>query len=203
MQRVKRVALYLRVSTDEQTTANQRRELEVVAAHKGWILTKVFEDVGVSGAKGRDKRPGFDAMLKAVTRGEVDLVAAWAVDRLGRSLQHLIETLSELQAAKVDLYLHQQSLDTSTPAGMALFQMLGVFAQFERSMIVSRVTAGMARAKANGTKSGKAIGRPKVSKATETAIRAELAKGTGILKTAKMLRVGSSTVQKVKHAMAA
>jgi DNA invertase Pin-like site-specific DNA recombinase len=203
MQRVKRVALYLRVSTDEQTTANQRRELEAVAAHKGWIVTKVFEDVGVSGAKGRDKRPGFDAMLKAVTRGEIDLVAAWAVDRLGRSLQHLIETLSELQAAKVDLYLHQQSLDTSTPAGMALFQMLGVFAQFERSMIVSRVTVGMARAKANGTKSGKAIGRPKVSKATETAIRAELAKGTGILKTAKMLRVGSSTVQKVKHAMAA
>ena len=101
MQRVKRVALYLRVSTDEQTTANQRRELEAVAAHKGWIVTKVFEDVGVSGAKGRDKRPGFDAMLKAVTRGEVDLVAAWAVDRLGRSLQHLIETLSELQAAKV------------------------------------------------------------------------------------------------------
>ena len=67
------------MSTDEQTTANQRRELEAVAAHKGWIVTKVFEDVGVSGAKGRDKRPGFDAMLKAVTRGEVDLVAAWAV----------------------------------------------------------------------------------------------------------------------------
>ena len=118
-------------------------------------------------------------------------------------MQHLIETLNELQAAKVDLYLHQQSLDTSTPAGMALFQMLGVFAQFERSMIVARVTAGMARAKAHGTKTGKAIGRPKVSRATEAAIRAELVKGTGILKTAKMLRVGSSTVQKVKHAMAA
>ena len=177
MQRVKRVALYLRVSTDDQTTPNQRRELEAVAANKGWNVVKVFEDKGISGAKGRDKRPAFDAMLKSVTRGEVDLVAAWAVDRLGRSLQHLVETLSELQATKTDLYLHQQALDTSTPSGKAMFQMLGVFAEFERSMIVSRVKTGMARAKKEGTKSGKAIGRPKVSKATEAAIRAELAQG--------------------------
>lgn len=98
----KRVAFYVRVSTsDGQTTENQLRQLHEVADRSGWIVTAVFRDDGISGAKGRDRRPGLNAMLKAVTRREVDLVAAWSVDRLGRSLPDLLHLLGELQARGV------------------------------------------------------------------------------------------------------
>ena len=125
----KRVALYLRVSTGEQTTRNQRRELKAVAERHGWNVVAIFEDAGVSGAKGRDERPGFDRLMKAVARREIDLVAAWSVDRLGRSLTHLLTFLTDLHTKGVDLFLHQQGLDTTTPSGRAMFQMLGVFAE--------------------------------------------------------------------------
>ncbi len=140
----KRVALYLRVSTGEQTTENQRRELEAVAKQRGWQIVAVYEDNGVSGAKGRDKRPQFDAMLKDAVRGQFDVLAAWAVDRLGRSLQDLVATLGDLHGAGVDLFLHRQAIDTTTPSGKAMYQMLGVFAEFERSMIQERVKAAFA-----------------------------------------------------------
>src|SRR5215469_151914 len=120
--------------------------VEQACAARGWQIVKTFEDPGISGAKGRDQRPGFDALLKAVTRRQIDVVAAWSVDRLGRSLQDLVGFLGELNAAKCDLYLDKQAVDTTTPAGRALFQMLGVFAEFERSMIRERVQAGMDRA---------------------------------------------------------
>jgi len=189
----KRVAFYLRVSTGEQTTANQRRELETVAAKAGWNVVAVFEDTGISGAKGRERRPGYDALLKALTRREVDMVAAWAVDRIGRSMPDLVSFLTELHARGADLYLHQQALDTSTPAGRAMFQMMAVFAEFERSMIQERVKAGLARTKAAGTK----LGRPKVGGSTEAAIRAARADGKGIQKIARELSVGVSVVQRV------
>jgi DNA invertase Pin-like site-specific DNA recombinase len=147
-----RAALYLRVSTDSQDVANQRRELEAVAQRHGWEVVGIFSDKGVSGAK--DRRPGFDRLRKGIMRKEFDLVAAWSVDRLGRSLQNLLGFLGELQAKRVDLYLHQQGLDTQTAAGRAMFQMCGVFAEFERAMIVSRVKAGLARARANGVRLG-------------------------------------------------
>jgi DNA invertase Pin-like site-specific DNA recombinase len=118
-------------------------------------VAAVFEDVGISGAKDRDLRPGLDALLKAVVRRDIDMVAAWSVDRLGRSLKNLIEVLSELNAKGVDLYLHQQGLDTSTPSGRAMFQMMGVFVEFERTMITERVRAGIERARAQGTKFGR------------------------------------------------
>jgi DNA invertase Pin-like site-specific DNA recombinase len=149
----KRIALYLRVSTSKQDTHNQRRELEAVAARSGWEIVRVFQDNGISGAKGRDGRPGLDAMLKAVNAREFDLVAAWSVDRLGRSLTDLLSILQHLKDKGVDL--HQQGLDTSTTAGKAMFQMLGMFAEFERGIIKERVNAGLARARANGTKLGR------------------------------------------------
>jgi len=189
----KNVAFYLRVSTGEQTTANQRRELEAVAAKAEWNVVAVFEDAGISGAKGREHRPGYDALLKAVTRREVDMVAAWSVDRIGRSMPDLVSFLTELHARGADLYLHQQALDTSTPAGRAMFQMMGVFAEFERSMIQERVRAGLARAKADGTK----LGRPTIGSDVEARIRALRAEGTGIVKVAKTLGVGVSAVQRV------
>ncbi len=142
-----KVALYLRVSTDGQTVANQERELREVAAAKGWEIVEVYSDKGISGAKGRDGRPGLDKALREAVQGRYEVLGAWSVDRLGRSLQDLLHTLAELQGAGCDLYLHRQALDTRTPSGRAMFQMLGVFAEFERSMIQERVRAGLARAK--------------------------------------------------------
>jgi DNA invertase Pin-like site-specific DNA recombinase len=189
----KRVAIYLRVSTSRQDTDNQRRELEAVAARSGWQVVKVYEDAGISGAKGRDKRPGLDAMLKAVNAKEFDMVAAWSVDRLGRSLMDLLGILQGLHDKGVDLFLHQQGLDTSTTNGKMMFQMLGVFAEFERGMIRERVKAGLARARANGTK----LGRRRVEPAVEVRILELRAKGDGILKIGRKLGIGTSVVQRV------
>lgn len=197
VQKTKRVAIYARVSTDGQTTENQRRELREVAAARGWEVIQVYDDNGISGAKGREYRKAFDRMLKDAARGRFDMVAAWSVDRLGRSLQDLVGFLSELRALKVDLYLHKQALDTSTPSGRAMFGMLSIFAEFEREIIVERVRSGLARAKATGTKSGAPIGRPRVSPETETAIRAMRAKGKGMTAISKALHVGGSTVMRV------
>lgn len=189
----KRVAIYLRVSTGEQTTENQKRELEEVAARHGWRVVEFFEDAGISGAKGRDKRPGLDRLLKAVARRDVDMVAAWSVDRLGRSLIDLLDFLREIHAKGVDLFLHQQGLDTSTPAGKAMFQMLGVFAEFERSMIRERVIAGLSRAKADGVQ----LGRRRIEdtdggKVAE--IIAARSAGKGIRRIAREFGVGVGTV---------
>jgi DNA invertase Pin-like site-specific DNA recombinase len=196
---MKRVAIYLRVSTSKQETSNQRRELEAVAARSGWQIVKVFQDAGISGAKGRDKRPGLDALLKAVNGKEFDMVAAWSVDRLGRSLTDLLGILQALHDKGVDLFLHQQGLDTSTSAGRAMFQMLGVFAEFERGIIRERVNAGLARARANGTK----LGRRPVKPAVEARIRQLRARGDGILKISKKLGIGTSVVQRVVGAVGA
>jgi DNA invertase Pin-like site-specific DNA recombinase len=199
MGKTKRAALYLRVSTNGQTVDNQRRELMAAAQRHGWEVVAEFSDQGISGKNGREKRPGFDRLCAAVSRRECDLVASWSVDRLGRSLQHLVGFLGELHAKRVDLYLHQQGVDTSTPAGKALFQMMGVFAEFERAMIVERINAGLARAKANGV----VLGRPKVSPRNEERARKELAKGTGVLRTARLVGLGTGTVQRIKREMAA
>jgi DNA invertase Pin-like site-specific DNA recombinase len=194
------VALYARVSTDHQTTENQERELRKVAARMGCEIVEVYCDQGVSGAKGREMRPAFDALCKDAARRRFDMVMAWSVDRLGRSLQDLIGFLSELHALGIDLFLHQQGLDTSTPAGKAMFQMMGVFAEFERAMIRERVKAGLARARAQG----KALGRPPIDVKTEAAIRKALQKGEiGIRKIAAAFKVGVGTVQRVKAALAA
>jgi len=190
---MKRVAIYLRVSTSKQDTDNQLRELSAVADRSGWEIWKVYEDAGISGAKGRDKRPGLDAMLKAVNAMQFDLVATWSVDRLGRSLTDLLGILQELRDKGVDLFLHQQGLDTSTTAGKAMFQMLGVFAEFERGIIRERVNAGLARARANGTK----LGRRRVDPAIEARILELKAAGCGILKIGRQLGVGTSVVQRV------
>lgn len=193
----KRVAIYTRVSTSDgkQTTENQLRDLHMMAERMGWTVVAHFTDEGVSGARGREKRPGLDALLKGITRREFDMVAAWSVCRLGRSLQHLVSLLGDLDARGVDLYLHVQALDTSTPSGKAMFQMLGVFAEFERAMISERVRAGLAR-------SGKKGGRPRLDADKAERIRRSLATGTSINATAKKLRVGVGTVHRLKQQMA-
>jgi len=188
-----KVAIYARVSTNEQTTENQVRELTEWADRAGHEVVTIYDDNGVSGAKGREYRKEFDQLLKAAIRREFDLVAAWSVDRLSRSLQDLIGFLTELHGAGVDLYLHQQALDTTTPGGKAMFQMMGVFAEFERSMISERVKSGLARTKAKGTK----LGRPMASSKTEAQILKLRSKGKGMLAIGKELGVGTSVVQRV------
>lgn len=193
MNKAKRVAIYLRVSTDGQTTENQRLELERVAEQSNWTVVEIYEDAGISGAKGRDARPAWNRLYQDANRRRFDMVAAWSVDRLGRSLQHLVTFLDDLNALGIDLYLHQQGLDTSTPAGRAMFQMAGVFAEFERSMLVERTRAGMARAK----QKGKVLGRPRKSAEIDAVILEHRAKGDGIHKISKALGIGVSVVQRV------
>jgi DNA invertase Pin-like site-specific DNA recombinase len=197
----KRVALYVRVSTDGQTVQNQLGELRQVADRHGWQIVQTYADEGISGTKGREGRPEFDKLLKSIARREVDMVAAWSVDRLGRSLKDLVSFLSDLQAKGVDLFLFQQGLDTSTPSGRAMFQMLGVFSEFEAAMIRDRVRTGVARAKRQGTKSGKPIGRPKLSSEKEAEVIAALKTGSGILKVAKRLGVGTGTVTRISSSL--
>jgi len=132
-------------------------------------------------------------LCKDATRRQFDVVMSWSVDRLGRSLQDLVSFLSELHAVGVDLYLHQQGIDTTTPAGKAMFQMMGVFAEFERSMIQERVKAGLRRARAQG----KTLGRPKVGERVEKAVLAARAQGIGKRKIAKQLGIGVSTVNRI------
>src|SRR6201993_267306 len=156
---MKRAAIYLRVSTQDLTTSNQEHELRQAAERAGWQVARVYKDHGISGAKGRNGRPAFDALCRDAAKRQFDVIMAWSVDRLGRSLQDLVGFLSEIHALKVDLYLHQQGLDTTTPAGKAMFQMLGVFAEFERAMVQERVRAGLRRA----VSEGKQLGRPRIA----------------------------------------
>lgn len=199
-----RVAIYARVSTSGQSVANQIAELEVWAARAGHTVVKVYKDHGISGTKGRDQRPGFRAAMDAAARREFDTLAVWSTDRLGRSLQDLVATLNDLRGARRDLYIHTQSLDTSTPSGRALFGMLSVFAEFEREMIVERVKAGLARAEKHGTKSGNAIGRPKLHEGRREKIVAGLLKdGLSVRGAAAKFDVGVGTVAAIRAELVA
>jgi DNA invertase Pin-like site-specific DNA recombinase len=194
---MKRGALYLRVSTLNQTTTNQERELREVANRMGCDIVQVYRDHGISGAKGRDKRPAFDKLLRDAARREFNMVLAWSVDRLGRSLQDLVSFLSEIHALRIDLYLHQQGLDTRSPSGKAMFGMMGVFSEFERSMIRERVRAGLARARSEG----KTLGRPRIAEKLESAIVAALSNDNrpGMRQIAASLGVSLGTVQRVSR----
>jgi len=187
-----RAAIYLRVSTDGQTTEHQRRELLEVASRKGWNVIEIYEDAGISGAKDRSKRPALDKMLKDATRKRFDVIAAWSVDRLGRSLQHLITMLGDIHGAGCDLYLHQQAVDTSNPSGRALFQMMGVFAEFERAMIRERIMAGLKTARAKGVK----LGRRPIDGDKVGNIR-RLRGSMGIISIARKVGCGVSAVQRI------
>lgn len=152
----RRVAIYSRVSTMDQNTNNQTNLLREISDRNHWDLIDVYVDEGISGSKGRDKRPEFDRLCKDMVRRKFDVVMVWDVSRLGRSLQHLVEFLNDVQSVGCDLYIHQQGLDTSTPSGRMMFQMVGVFSEFERSMISERVRLGLKRVR----ESGKKLGQP-------------------------------------------
>jgi DNA invertase Pin-like site-specific DNA recombinase len=193
----KKAAIYVRVSTDKQTVENQVAALRQIAERRGWEVVEQYHDAGISGAKGRNGRPGLDQMLKDASRRKFDVIMAWAIDRLGRSLIDLLGTIQTLEASGVDLYLDQQAIDTTSPAGKLMFQVCGAFAEFERSMIRRRVNAGLKRA----VEAGKTLGRPRVSTAVEKRVQAQLRVGKGILKVAREIGVGTGTVQRIKQEM--
>jgi DNA invertase Pin-like site-specific DNA recombinase len=181
---MKRAVLYLRVSTVDQTTANQERELREVASRMGCEIVRVYKDHGISGTKGRDERPEFDRLIGDAAQRKFDMVMAWSVDRLGRSLQDLVSFLSELHALHVDLFLHQQGLDTTTPAGKAMFQMMGVFAE---------------RAKDEGKQLGRPRIAPELEKQIQTALNERKRTGEGVRGIAKRFGVDPSTVQRISR----
>jgi DNA invertase Pin-like site-specific DNA recombinase len=190
--KLKRAALYLRVSTDRQTVESQRQALEGVARHRGWEIVATYSDNSVSGAKGRKDRPEFDRMLSESARGKFDVVMAFALDRIGRSLAGLLHTIKHLEDCNVDLFIDRQMLDTTTPRGKLLFAVTGAFAEFERDI------AGLDRARARGTK----LGRPRVDRKVEAAIRKAITKGDkGKHKIAAQFGAGSETVARIKAEM--
>ena len=199
----RRAAIYVRVSTDKQTVANQLEALAAVAVGRGWEIVATYSDNGISGAKGRRDRPGLDKLLTDAQRGKFNVVMSWAIDRLGRSLIDLLGTIQHLEACGCDLYLDQQAIDTTTPAGKLMFQITGAFAEFERTIIRSRVHAGLERARKAGKVLGRKTGTVLADPGKLEAARAMLAEGTGILKTAKAVGLGTGTVHRLKQSMAA
>ena len=192
--KMKKVCLYVRVSTQTQTTENQLRELRAVAVRMGYEIVSEFIDNGISGAKSRKDRPALDEMMKMATQRKFEMVMCWSIDRLGRSLQHLVEILNELQAMKIDLFFMQQGMDTTTPSGRMIFSVFGAIGEFERNLIRERVIAGQQRAKASGTH----IGRPtKMNDGMRSAIKVMHQNGMSIRQIAKSCKVGIGTVYSV------
>lgn len=196
--KTKRVAIYARVSTDGQTIENQTSALGEVAVRRGWNVVETYAERGVSGAKRRDQRPVLDQMLKDAQRGRFDIVMVWSLDRFGRSVSDLCNNADHLAQVNVDLYVDQQNIDTTTAHGKLVFHITAAFAEFERSIIVDRVRAGLKRAKAQG----KRLGRPKVAMSKEQKVKQLLAEGYGIRRTAKEAKCGVSVVQRIANAKA-
>lgn len=198
----KRVAFYLRVSTDAQTTENQQRDLQRLAEYRGWTVVGEYRDQGIGGAAGRDKRPELDRLLKDAARRRFDVVAFWAVDRLGRSTGKVATIMEELDALGVQQFYHKEAIDTSTPHGRAMLQMAAVFAELERGMIRERVIVGLERARAESpevraAKGKKAIGRPTLPENLRRTIVDLRGAGKSIREVAKGAGVSTATVQKV------
>ena len=188
---MKKVAIYARVSTASQTTENQLLDLRQTAQRMGYTIVAEFVDNGISGAKSRCDRPALDQMLKQATQRRFDMILCWDISRLGRSLQNLVEILTELQSLKIDLFFQQQGLDTSTSSGRMMFSVFGALAEYERELIRERVIAGQQRAKAQGIK----LGRPsKMNDGLRTAIKLLREKGVGIKQIAAQCQVGIGSV---------
>jgi DNA invertase Pin-like site-specific DNA recombinase len=192
-----RVALYLRCSTDLQDTARQRAELEAWATRAGHEVVATYEDYA-SGSKGADRRPGLAALLKACAQRHHDIVGVHAVDRIARSMQHLLTMLDTLHATGVDLYIHTQALDTRTPSGRAMFLLSGIFAELERAMIKGRIDSGIALARSKGVK----FGRPRIPTDTADRARDALRSGLSIRKVAELTGLAVGSVARLRAELA-
>ena len=191
---MKRVAIYARVSTDKQQTSNQVLVLKEIAERSGYNIIQIYEDKGISGSKGREDRPALNQMMKDATRRKFDMVMCWSIDRLGRSISHLIEIMNELNGLKIDMFFSQQSIDTTQSSGRMLFSIMGAIGEFEKSLIKERVLAGLDRARKNGTK----LGRPSnMTDGLKSAILILKDKGLGVRETCRKLGIGCATYYKV------
>jgi DNA invertase Pin-like site-specific DNA recombinase len=188
-QDAKRVALYTRVSTSDQTAENQLRALREHAERAGWIVVAEFTDHAVSGT--REKRPGLDALLVEARRRRFDLIAVAALDRLGRNLRHLVTLLDELQHLSVGLVSLREALDLTSPIGRAMYALVGVLAEVERAWIVERTHAGLRRARAQGKRLGR---RPVLT--DRPRLRRLLAEGVSYREVARALGVSEGTVRR-------
>ena len=192
-----RVAIYARVSTTDkgQDVGMQLRDLEAYTKARDWTIRDRFVDEGISGSQ--TKRPALDRLLSACRRRQVDVVLVWRLDRLGRSLKHLIMTLDELQSLGVAFVSLHEQLDCTTAAGQLLLHLLGAFAEFERAIIRERVKAGLA----NARNKGKRLGRPSLG-IDSAQVKSLRTTGHSIRTIARTLHVSPASVHKTLSAMA-
>jgi len=191
---MKKVCLYVRVSTQTQTTENQIQALREVAERSGYKIVKIYSDEGISGSKGREDRPALNQMMKDAVNRQFEMVMCWSIDRLGRSITNLIEIMNELNELKIDMFFSQQSIDTQTSSGRMIFGIFSSLASFEREMIRERVMAGLDRARKNGVK----LGRPStVNDGVRNAVLILKDKGVGVRETCRKLGIGCATYYSV------
>ncbi len=189
-ERTKTVAIYARVSTDRQKVDMQINELRQFAARSGWNIYEEYIDQNYSG--GNTKRPAFTAMMDAARKRKFDLLLVWKLDRLSRSLKDLIVTLDELGSCGIDFVSYDNNLDTSTPTGKLVFQIVGAVAEFEKEIIRERVVAGLATAR----NKGKRLGRPPISKYVYDQALKMRSEGLSYRNIGKVLGIDEGTIRK-------
>ena len=189
----KRVALYARVSTTDQTAENQLLDLRAYCTARGWTAVGPFIDTGVSGAK--KDRPALGQLMEAVRRRKVDGVLVWRFDRFARSVSHLVAALEEFNDRGVSFASYQEGIDTGTPQGKMVFTMVAALAEFERSIIIERINAGLRRARSQGKRLGR-VGLPDSKIAEILSLR----ESGSIRQIAARAGVGKSVVHKVLSA---
>ncbi len=191
---MEKTAIYMRVSTSLQTTDNQLVALQDYATRMNYEITSIYKDEGISGVKNQNQRPALNAMMKDVVKGKFSQILIYDISRLGRSLKDLVNILNDFNQSKVRLIFIQNGIDTSNSTGQMMFQLLGVFAEWERQTIVDRVNAGLVRAR----QAGKKLGRPStINDSVISAVKLLRNQNIGIRKISSQLRIGVGTVMKI------
>lgn len=187
---------YARVSRLDQRPGLQVDEIRQLGERRGWTVTELFVDHGVSGAK--DRRPELDRLLAAARRREFDVVMVWRTDRLARSLRHLVNLLADLSALGVKFVSCREPFDTSVPTGELMVHLIGAFASFERSILIERTKSGLDAARRRGAQ----IGRPRVTFDLHGA-RQRVATGEPVAAVARSLGIGATTLRRALQSPAA
>jgi len=191
---MKRIAIYARVSTTDQSTDSQLLDLRRYVRERGWNIYKEYADEGISGTK--DSRPALNELMDDAKKRRFDVVLVWRFDRFARSTKHLILALEEFRNLGIDFVSYQENIDTSSPLGSAIFTIISAVAQLERDIIAERVKAGLRRARENGKK----LGRPRVAVDADK-IAALRAQGRSWSEIAEELGIGKGTAQRAFYSL--